>query len=196
MSAQPQLESPVTPEEYLAFERQVEEKNEFIGGVIYPMSGASLKHNQLTTNCAMSLWTQFKKSDYCEVLISKMRVKVNKTDYVYPDVVAICGKVQLEDEYCDTLLNPTVIIEILSKPTRRYDKTLKADLYQNMPTMQDYVLVAQDQYRIEHYQRKSQNQWLLTVLTDPRQVLQLNSVKAEISVQDIYEKVDIEIKNV
>lgn len=195
MSAQPQLEPPVTPEEYLAFERQAEERHEFVDGIIYAMSGASLRHNQITANIIIGLGGQFKGRD-CQAMASDMRVKVNETDYVYPDVIAVCGDVELEDEQFDTLLNPSVIIEVLSKSTQNYDKNKKMALYQNLSTVQDYVLVAQDQYRIEHYQRKSQNQWLLTVLTEPQQVLQLNSVKAEISVQDIYERVKIEVKNV
>ena len=201
MSAQPQLDTPTTPEEYLAFERQSTEKHEFVDGIIYPvhggshpdnetyaMSGASRKHNLISGNLFGELWTRFKKRD-CSVYMSDMRVKVNETDYVYPDVVAVCDDVELEDNEFDTLLNPSVIIEVLSKSTKTYDKDKKMTLYQNLPTVQDYVLVAQDECRIEHYQRKSQNQWLLTVLTEPKQVLDLQSVDANISVQDVYDKV-------
>ncbi|WP_353573342.1 Uma2 family endonuclease [Candidatus Albibeggiatoa sp. nov. BB20] len=200
MPAQPQLDTPTTPEEYLAFERQSTEKHEFVDGIIYAygdshaddetyaMSGASQKHNIIAGNLFGELWTSFKKRD-CSVYMSDMRVKVSETDYVYPDVVAVCADVELDDNKFDILLNPSVIIEVLSKSTKTYDKDKKMALYQNLPTVQDYVLVAQDQYRIEHYQRRSQNQWLLTVLTEPEQILILQSVDTQISVQDVYDKV-------
>lgn len=184
-----QLETPITPQEYLAFERQAEEKHEFVDGIIYAMSGASLRHNTIAWNISANLHFQFRGRN-CQAMASDMRVKVNETDYVYPDIVGLCGDVKLEDEQVDTLLNPTVIIEVLSKSTQNYDKNKKMALYQNLPTVQDYVLVAQDEYRVEHYQRKSQNQWLLTILTESAQILQLSSVNAEILFQDIYARVE------
>lgn len=190
MSAQPQLDTPTTPEEYLAFERQSTEKHEFVDGIVYAMSGASLRHNQITVNLVAELREKFKGRN-CQSMTSDMRVKINETDYVYPDVIAVCGEIELEDNVFDTLLNPTVIIEILSKSTAKYDKDKKMVLYQNLSTVQDYVLVAQDQYRIEHYQRRSQNQWLLTVLTEPEQILDLQSVDVKVLVQDIYDKVQL-----
>jgi len=187
MSAQPHRDT-ITSEEYLAFERQAEERHEFVDGIIYAMSGASRHHVRIASNLIMNLGIQFKGRD-CGAYASDLRVKVNETDYVYPDVVAVCGEEQFEDGQFDTLLNPSVIIEVLSKSTQNYDKNKKMALYQNLSTVQDYVLIAQDQYRVEHYQRKSQNQWLLTVLTESQQILQLNSVNVEISVQDIYDRV-------
>ncbi len=189
MSAQPQLDTPITPTAYLAFEReQIQQKHEFVDGIIYAMSGASRHHVRITCNLISSLNVQFKQRE-CSVYANDLRIKVNKTDYVYPDVVAICGVEQFEDEQFDTLLNPNVIIEVLSKSTQNYDRNRKMMLYQNISTVQDYVLIAQDEYRVEHYQRKTQNQWLLTLLTDFKQVLQLNSVNAEILLIDIYDKI-------
>ncbi len=191
MLAQSQLKTPITPEDYLAFERKAEEKHEFVDGIIYAMSGASREHNEITGNLFGELWTRFKKTP-CRVYMNDMRVKINETDYVYPDVVGLCDDIQLEDEQFDTLVNPALIIEVLSKSTQNYDKNKKMTLYQSLPTVQDYVLVSQDEYRVEHYQRKSQNQWLFTVLTEPQQILQLNSVNAEISLQDIYDRVTLD----
>jgi Uma2 family endonuclease len=184
MSAQPQLK--ITPQDYLKFERQATEKHEFVDGIIYAMSGASRQHNRITVNFATYLSNQFKERD-CEAFVSDMRVKVNKSDYVYPDVIAVCGEVEFEDNHFDTLLNPTVIIEVLSKSTAKYDKSKKMTLYQNLPSVQDYILVAQDECRIEHYQR--QNNWDLTLLTELEQVLNLQSVEAKILARDIYDKV-------
>lgn len=186
MSAQPKIN--ITPEEYLIFERQADERHEFVEGIIYAMSGASRAHNIITVNIASAFNNQFKGRN-CNVYASDMRVKVNQTDYTYPDIVAVCGESELEDEHFDTLLNPTIIIEVLSKSTERYDKSKKADLYRTLDTVQDYILVAQSQYYIEHYQRQNQHQWLLTVLTDINQTLVLKSVDTKISVQDIYDKV-------
>ncbi len=191
MSAQTQLNAPVTLEDYLSFERQATKKYEFVEGIIYAMSGASRQHNMIVGNLHGELWTHFKKR-HCNVYMSDMRVKVNQTDYVYPDVVALCGDTELEDEQFDTLLNPSVIIEVLSTYTQSYDKGKKMTLYQNIPTIQDYVLVAQEECRIEHYQRQNQNQWLLTVLTEPEHTLNLQSVNVQIALSDVYDKVILE----
>ncbi len=186
MSAQPKIA--ITPEEYLTFERQADEKHEFVEGIIYAMAGASRSHVIIVSNLVISLGVQF-KSRNCNVYANDMRVKVNQADYTYPDVIAVCGESKIEDEQFDTLLNPTVIIEVLSKSTERYDKSKKADLYRNLETVQDYILVAQNQCYIEHYQRQNQNQWLLTILDEMTQILELKSINAEILVQDIYDKV-------
>ncbi|WP_353570817.1 Uma2 family endonuclease [Candidatus Albibeggiatoa sp. nov. BB20] len=100
-----------------------------------------------------------------------------------------CGASEFEDTHLDILLNPAIIIEVLSESTEKYDRGKKANLYRQLETVQDYILVSQEKYQIEHYQRQNPNQWLLTVLNQAEQVLQLTSVQAEIKVQDIYDKV-------
>jgi Uma2 family endonuclease len=129
------------------------------------------------------------KKRHCKVYSSDMRVKVNKSDYVYPDVVAVCGDAQFEDNTFDTLSNPTVIIEILSDSTERYDKGRKAELYRALPTVQDYVLISQTHCYIEHYQRQTATQWLFTTISQMDEKLILSSVNATIAVHDIYDKV-------
>jgi Uma2 family endonuclease len=188
MSASPQLAVKITSQEYLAFERQATEKHEFVDGIIYAMSGASKEHNFITINVAAELHLAFKKRP-CVVCANDMRVKVNKSDYVYPDVVAVCGDAQFEDNTFDTLSNPTVIIEILSDSTERYDKGRKAELYRALPTVQDYVLISQTHCYIEHYQRQTATQWLFTTISQMDEKLILSSVNATIAVQDIYDKV-------
>jgi Uma2 family endonuclease len=122
-----------------------------------------------------------------------MRVKVNESDYVYPDVVAVCGNAQFEfeDDTFDTLSNPTVIIEILSDSTERYDKGRKAELYRALPTVQDYVLISQTHCYIEHYHRQTITQWLFTIISQMDEKLTLPSVNVTIAVQDIYDKVSL-----
>src|SRR5437667_11872956 len=118
-----QLKSYISPQEYLRLERQAEYKSEYLNGEIFAMSGASRKHNLLTTNISTSLNQQLRGRP-CEVYASDMRVKVTATGlYTYPDVVVVCGEPQLEDEYLDTLLTPTELVEVLSRSTDDiYDK--------------------------------------------------------------------------
>ena len=193
MSASPQVAVKITPQEYLAFERQATEKHEFVDGIIYAMSGASKEHNFISSNITGELYLAFKKRP-CVVCANDMRVKVNESDYVYPDVVAVCGDAQFEDNTFDTLSNPTVIIEILSDSTERYDKGRKAELYRALPTMQDYVLISQTHCYIEHYHRQTATQWLLTIISQMDEKLTLPSVNVTIAVQDIYDKVSFKLE--
>jgi Uma2 family endonuclease len=188
MSASPQLAVKITSQEYLAFERQATEKHEFVDGIIYAMSGASEEHNLVAGNLFGEIRQCFKGRS-CKTYINDMRVKINELDYVYPDVVAVCGDAQFEDNTFDTLSNPTVIIEVLSDSTERYDRGRKAELYRALPTMQDYVLISQTHCYIEHYQRQSATQWLFTTISQLDEKLVLSSVNATIAVHDIYDKV-------
>jgi len=193
MSASPQVAVKITPQEYLAFERQATEKHEFVDGIIYAMSGASKEHNFISSNITGELYLAFKKRP-CVVCANDMRVKVNESDYVYPDVVAVCGDAQFEDNTFDTLSNPTVIIEILSDSTERYDKGRKAELYRALPTMQDYVLISQTHCYMEHYHRQTATQWLFTIISQMDEKLTLPSVNVTIAVQDIYDKVSFKLE--
>jgi len=193
MSASPQVAVKITPQEYRAFERQATEKHEFVDGIIYAMSGASKEHNFISSNITGELYLAFKKRP-CVVCANDMRVKVNESDYVYPDVVAVCGDAQFEDNTFDTLSNPTVIIEILSDSTERYDKGRKAELYRALPTMQDYVLISQTHCYMEHYHRQTATQWLFTIISQMDEKLTLPSVNVTIAVQDIYDKVSFKLE--
>ena len=193
MSASPQVAVKITPQEYLAFERQATEKHEFVDGIIYAMSGASEEHNLVAGNVFGEIRQCFKGRSY-KAYISDMRVKVNESDYVYPDVIAVCGDAQFEDNTFDTLSNPTVIIEILSDSTERYDKGRKAELYRALNTVQDLVLISQTHCYIEHYQRQTATQWLFTIISQMDEKLTLPSVNVTIAVQDIYDKVSFKLE--
>ena len=122
-----------------------------------------------------------------------MRVKVNDDGpYVYPDVTAVCGEPVFEDEELDVLLNPTVIIEVLSESTEARDRGWKAQHYQKLPSLREYVLVAQDQVRVEHYLRQEHGFWLLWTSEERGDVLRLASIKCEIPIADIYDKVELQ----
>jgi Uma2 family endonuclease len=191
MSAQPQL-AYITPEEYLALEREAEYKSEYFNGEIFAMSGASTAHNQITMNVSAEIHTQFKKSP-CRVYSNDMRVKVSPTGlYTYPDVVAICDKSRFDDEQKDTLLNPTVIIEVLSDSTASYDRDDKFKHYRRtLDSLMEYLLIAQDECHIEHYVRQGNNQWLLSETNDLQQVIKLSSINCQLALSDIYDKVEI-----
>jgi Uma2 family endonuclease len=188
MSALPKLQETISSEDYLFQERQNSQKHEFVEGIIYAMAGASEEHVLIAGNIFGEIYSVFKQRP-CKVYNNDMRVKVNKNDYVYPDVVAVCGESKFEDNVFDTLTNPTLIIEVLSESTENYDCGKKSALYRHLETVQEYLLVAQDRCYIEHYQRHNQTQWLLTIISNMNEVLILKSINTQITVQDIYNKV-------
>lgn len=155
------------------------------------MAGASERHNLLTTNLVMSLGSQVRGRS-CKVYPSDMRVKIEKTGlYTYPDVVVVCGKAEFEDEEADTLLNPTMIIEVLSKSTENYDRGKKFENYRTLESLQEYVLVAQDAYRLEHYRRQLDQQWLFSELKGLQGTILLPTIACTLAMPDVYDKVEI-----
>ncbi len=177
-----------TPEEYLARERKALDKSEYRDGRIYAMPGASRKHNLITGNTLAELHVQL-RNRVCEVYPSDMRVKVSSTGtYTYPDVVVVCEEPQFEDSYFDTLLNPTVLIEVLSPSTAAYDRGEKFASYQKLDSLCEYVLISQDRVRVEYYLRQQQT-WDLTEFHSLSDVFQLVSIACELSLQAIYAKV-------
>jgi Uma2 family endonuclease len=180
-----------TPEEYLALERTAEYKNEYVNGRIYAMTGASREHNLIAGNVFGELRTRL-RGRACEVYMGDMRVRVSPTGlYTYPDVVALCGEPRFEDSHVDTLLNPTVIVEVLSPSTEAYDRGEKFAHYRRLETLSEYVLVAQDKMRVEHYRRDGEH-WVLTEISDPEGVLSLLAVGCEIPLREIYERVEFD----
>ena len=184
-----QIKPYITPEEYLALERKAEYKSEYLNGEIFAMTGASRKHNIIATNIVVSLGNQLKGRP-CELYVSEMRVKVDAVGlYTYPDVAVVCGEPKLEDKYFDTLLNPTVLIEILSKSTERYDRIAKSDYYRRLTSLAEHLLIAQEQYRIEQYTRQSDGDWLLTETHSLEGVVDLQSINCSLALRDVYDKV-------
>jgi Uma2 family endonuclease len=185
----PLTERVYTADEYLAFERAAEYKNEFVTGRICPMTGASLSHNLIVGNLGAEIGVQLRGGP-CSVLVSSMRVKVSRTGmYAYPDVVALCEPPQLEDAHKDTLLNPAVIIEVLSRSTEGYDRSEKFAHYRKLDTLREYILVAQDKVRIEQYVRHGEH-WVLGEISDPAASLRIETLGCEVALRDIYDRVD------
>lgn len=185
-AAQTQL----TPKEYLAFERKATTKHEYLNGQIVAMSGASFAHNFITVNIATSLNVQLMEGE-SRVATSNMRVKVTQIDsYFYPDVVVVCGEPIPEDNVFDTLLNPTLIVEILSPSTEVYDRGKKFEHYQRIASLKDYILVSQDKVHVEHYCRQGSG-WLRSEFRELEDVLSLLSIGCELRLQDVYRRVEV-----
>ena len=179
-----------TPEEYLALERKAETKSEYINGEIYAMAGASREHNFIVGDVFGELRTQL-RGRRCELYSNDMRVRVSPTGlYTYPDVVVVCGRSRFEDALVDVLLNPTVIVEVLSPSTEAYDRGEKFAHYRYVASLQEYVLIAQDRMRVVHFARRGQ-QWLLTAYSHPDEVLALPSIECALPLQEIYARVEL-----
>jgi Uma2 family endonuclease len=181
-------------QEYLAFERLAEEKHELIDGRIVPlnedftvtsMAGASRIHNLISGNIFGEIRNQLKGKN-CEPYISDMRVQLDKLRYCYPDVVVACEKPEFLDDEFDTLLNPVVVIEVLSPSTRFRDKTEKLEGYQKKNSIKECLLVEQNQIRIEHYVKQSARQWLLRIYEDVNEIVTMESIGCKIQVSEIY----------
>jgi len=181
-----------TPQEYLRLERRAEYKSEYLNGEIFAMTGASRKHNLITTNISSLLHGQLKASPF-EVYAAAMRVKVRASGlYTYPEVVIVCDEPQFEDDFVDTLLNPAVLIEVLSESTERYDRIAKSSYYRTIDSLAEHLLVAQDEMRLEQYARQPNGQWSLFEHTSIDSVAQLTSIGCSLTLSDVYDKITFE----
>ena len=183
----------LTQAEYLQLDRQSEFRHEFLAGEVMAMTGASRRHNLITVNLAAALSEQLRHRP-CEVYASDMRVKVSSQRlYAYPDVIVVCGTPCFEDDVNDTLLNPTILIEVLSKSTEAYDRGLKFESYRGLESLQEFLLIAQSKCQIEHYRRQSDNRWILTETNDPAGLIVLDSIAGQLAVEQIYLKVALDL---
>lgn len=184
-----QAKTRISRDEYLAIERQAPCKNEYFNGEMFAMSGASRRHNLIAVNITATLHTRLQDRP-CEVYTSDMRVKVSRTGlYTYPDVVVVCGEPVFEDAEVDTLQNPILLFEVLSKSTEDYDRGGKFEHYRTLSSLQEYLLVAQDRCHVMHYTRQSDNTWLLAETFNLADQLQLPSLNCSIGLSEIYAKV-------
>ena len=181
----------LTPEEYIAAERKETLKSEYLSGEIVAMSGASLAHNLITVNTVNQLYNQLVEGG-CRVFTSDMRVGIGAgISYFYPDVSVVCDEPRFEDDTLDILVNPLVIIEVLSTSTESYDRGEKFAHYRQLESLQEYILISQDRVRVEHYLRQGK-QWLLSEFNTLENVLSLVSIGAELSLHQIYRFVELE----
>jgi Uma2 family endonuclease len=178
-----------SPEEYLALERKSPTKHEYSRGEIFAMAGTTREHSLIGGNLARAIGIQIEDCP-CEVHTSDLRVCVSETGlYTYPDVVVVCGEPSFLDRELDTLLNPTVIAEILSESTEAYDRGAKFRNYRRIPSLREFVLIAQDRMSVERYTRNG-DEWILTEFTEPELILKLESIGCEVPLSRIYAKVE------
>ncbi len=178
----------LTPEEYLTWERKQPFKNEYHNGQIIAMSGASRAHNRITVDITIQLGNQLMNSE-CEVFASEMRVRTSpEVSYFYPDVIVVCGEPRFEDDTFDTLLNPIVVIEVLSPSTAAFDRGEKFEHYKQLTSLPEYILISQDSVRVEHYCRQ-ETQWLHNTFQRLGDVLSLPSIECEVPLRAIYRRV-------
>ena len=186
--AAPLFQRHYTPAEYLAAERIAAYKSEYIAGQIVAMSSVSREHSLVTGNLFWVLRTQLRDGP-CEIHASDLRVKVSARGmYTYPDLVVVYGEAEFEDAQVDTLLNPTLIVEVLSPSTEAYDRGAKFGYYRQLPSLREYLLVAQDQVLLEHFVREDGG-WLLTAATDPTATLRVPASGCEVPVAKVYRTV-------
>lgn len=189
MSSQPKTY--LTPEEYLAIERKANYKSEYLNGEMFAMAGASERHVLIVTNVVAELRGQLRRRP-CTVYSTDLRVRVSPTGlYTYPDVVVVCGQPQFADDQRDILLNPTLIVEVLSESTEGYDRGEKFEHYRTLASFSEYVLIAQDRYHVEHFVRQPDNQWLLSETNRSEDTIHLSSIDCDLTLAEVYDKVEI-----
>lgn len=180
----------LTPEEYLSVERKSEIKHEYFGGEMFAMVGASRRHNLIAANVIRILGNQLLDRP-CNVYPSDMRVKASATGkYTYPDVVVACEEEKFDDAEKDTLLNPVIVIEILSESTEAYDRGKKFEHYQSIESLTEYLLVAQEPFRVEQYVRQSNSEWRYSEYHDAGDVVRISVIGCELVLKDVYAKVE------
>lgn len=175
-----------TPDEYLALERQADYRSEYAQGEISAISGASLPHNRISRNMLVELDLLLRETT-CEAFANDLRIYAPATGmFTYPDVVVVCGAPQFLDNQFDTLLNPTLVVEVLSPTTEAYDRGRKFENYRALSSLQQYVLIATDRISVDVFTRKPEDRWDFIAVTDSAGSLDLTSVHARVEVSVLY----------
>jgi len=180
----------LTEEQYLAIDRAAEIRSEFLDGEMIAMSGGSMRHSALQVNLIGELFVALGRGD-CRAYTSDFRVRVSRRMYAYPDISVVCGKPLLADEHQDILLNPTVIFEVLSPSTEKYDRGVKFQHYRAIESLRDYVLVSQDTIRIEHYSRGGADTWIFHDHHTLQAELKIDSIGISLPLSRIYDRVEL-----
>jgi Uma2 family endonuclease len=188
MASAPIQKSYLTAEEYLALERQAETRSEYIEGEMVAMTGGTWAHGLVIGNLVYSLKSRLQGGS-CSVIPSDLRVRTSPEIYSYPDVVVICGEPSFADGQGDILTNPILIVEVLSPSTESYDRGRKFESYQLLDSLKEYVLVAQDRPRVEHFLRQDGHVWLYTEVSGLDSSVSLTSIGCQIPLAEIYERV-------
>jgi Uma2 family endonuclease len=190
MSTQP---SPyLTPEQYLAIEREAEFRSEYVDGGMFAMSGGTLNHARIVSNTLFQLMSQLRGTK-CEAVVHDLRLhSAAHRVFTYPDIVVICGEPAFLDQQRDTIVDATVIVEVLSPSTKSYDRGDKFAFYRSLPSFADYLLLGQDAVRAEHHARQADGSWLLREFSSPAAQIELTSIGCSLNLGSLYDTVDLE----
>lgn len=189
MSTQPK--TLLTPEQYLEIERAADFKSEYYDGEMFAMAGAGADHNLIAANVIADLHRQL-RSKPCLTYPSDMRTRVGSNRrYTYPDVVVVCGEPQYLDERRDTLLNPTLVVEVLSPSMEKFDRGRKFAYYRSIESPTYYLMVSSERMSAELYTRQTDGRWVLTPADQPQDIIDLPSINCRLTLADLYEKVDL-----
>ena len=176
-----------TEDEYLTLEREAEYKHEYLAGRIYAMSGGSPEHSSITVNITREVSVQLRRTP-CRAFSNDMKVRAGRL-YAYPDLSVVCGEPTFRDARRDVLLNPIVIFEVLSPSTEAFDRGKKLAQYQQIPSLKEYVLIAQDEPRIDHYVRRADNEWLVSIVVGMGAKVPLDSIDCTLLLSEVYDRV-------
>ena len=185
----PQRVAVLTPAEYLGIERTATSRSEYLRGEMFAMAGGSPTHSRIKTNVLGELRSRL-KGNPCAPFDSDLRIKCPTGLYTYPDASVICSELEYDDEQQDTVLNPTLLMEVLSKSSEAYDRGKKFDHYRKIPSLREYVLISQDEPMIQRFLRNDDDTWTLSVVADLNQSIRLQSLGIELPLAEVYERVD------
>lgn len=182
----------LTPEQYLEIERKAEFKSEYYDGEMFAMASAGEAHNLIAINIAAALHGQL-RSRPCRAYSADMRVRVKATGlYTYPDIVVVCGQPKFLGDVRDTLVYPSLIVEVLSPSTEVYDRGRKFEQYRTLESLQEYLLVSSERVSVELFTRQPEGAWLLTAANRMEDTIELPASACRLSLAAIYEKVEFE----
>lgn len=182
-----------TREKYLELEEAADHKSEYIDGKIIPMAGGSTNHNRISLNFSSNLNLAFRQQNY-ETFMSDVRLWISqKRIYTYPELMIVAGEPEYYNLRKDTILNPQVIVEVLSKSSRGYDREDKFEAYRTIPTFQEYLLIDQTRIHVEQFSKTGRKRWSLYEYDEEDEAITLNSVSFQISLIDLYNKVKFDV---
>jgi len=174
--------------EYLAYELETGIKHEYIDGEIYAMTGGTENHSKIKVNTLIALGKQLTQATTCSIYDSDMRIKITDVKYVYPDMSVVCGESVFADEEHTMLTNPTLVVEVLSATSANYDKGTKADYYLSLPSLQAYLLLAQDRAHAQLYTRHEAG-WLLREFKGLEAIVPLESINCTLALSEAYRNI-------
>ncbi len=185
-----------TPEEYLELEETSLEKNEFYKGEIFAMAGASIPHNQVVRNAMTLIDGYLSKGSKCQIFPSDLRIHaIANSLYTYPDLSIICGDIETVEKNKNTATNPSVIIEVLSASTKDYDQGGKFQLYRDIPSLKEYILISSLETLVEKYNKQADGSWILHEYKNETDVFIITTIDLSITVKDLYRNVVFDVEN-